>query len=168
MGVRQVIRGDDHLNNTPRQLQLIQALGWKPPECCHLPLLLAPDGKKLSKRDEATDALHYLRAGYLPDAVLNYLARLGWSHGDQEVFSVSELVHSFGRTGLGASASRLDAGKLNWINQQHMKGAERRNAERGSGDTTEAPGAGPWRRSAAAQVIYRFKQPSSIGLRSFR
>ena len=124
MGVRQVIRGDDHLNNTPRQLQLIQALGWTPPEYCHLPLLLAPDGKKLSKRDEATDALHYLRAGYLPDAVLNYLARLGWSHGDQEVFSVSELVDSFGREGLGASASRLDAGKLNWINQQHMKGAD--------------------------------------------
>ncbi len=121
MGVRQVIRGDDHLNNTPRQLQLIQALGWKPPGYCHLPLLLAPDGKKLSKRDEATDALHYLRAGYLPDAVLNYLARLGWSHGDQEVFSVSELIDSFGRKGLGASASRLDAGKLNWINQQHMK-----------------------------------------------
>ena len=121
MGVRQVIRGDDHLNNTPRQLQLIQALGWIAPEYCHLPLLLAPDGKKLSKRDEATDALHYLRAGYLPDAVLNYLARLGWSHGDQEVFSVSELIDSFGREGLGASASRLDAGKLNWINQQHMK-----------------------------------------------
>ena len=76
MGVRQVIRGDDHLNNTPRQLQLIQAMGWTPPEYCHLPLLLAPDGRKLSKRDEATDALHYLRAGYLPGAVLNYLARL--------------------------------------------------------------------------------------------
>lgn len=123
MGVRQVIRGDDHLNNTPRQLQLIQALGWSPPEYCHLPLLLAPDGKKLSKRDEATDALHYLRAGYLPEAVLNYLARLGWSHGDREVFSIEELIASFGREGLGASASRLDAGKLNWINQQHMKTA---------------------------------------------
>ena len=121
MGVRQVIRGDDHLNNTPRQLQLIQALGWTPPEYCHLPLLLAPDGKKLSKRDEATDALHYLRAGYLPEAVLNYLARLGWSHGDQEVFTIEELISCFGREGLGASASRLDTGKLNWINQQHMK-----------------------------------------------
>ena len=123
MGVRQVIRGDDHLNNTPRQLQLIQALGWTPPEYCHLPLLLAPDGKKLSKRDEATDALHYLRAGYLPDAVLNYLARLGWSHGDQEVFTIEELTSRFGREGLGASASRLDPDKLNWINQQHMKTA---------------------------------------------
>ena len=123
MGVRQVIRGDDHLNNTPRQLQLIQALGWTPPEYCHLPLLLAPDGKKLSKRDEATDALHYLRAGYLPDAVLNYLARLGWSHGDQEVFTMEELIARFGREGLGASASRLDPDKLKWINQQHMKTA---------------------------------------------
>ena len=123
MGVRQVIRGDDHLNNTPRQLQLIQALGWTPPEYCHLPLLLAPDGKKLSKRDEATDALHYLRAGYLPEAVLNYLARLGWSHGDREVFAIEELISSFGREGLGASASRLDTGKLNWISQQHMKTA---------------------------------------------
>ena len=121
MGVRQVIRGDDHLNNTPRQLQLIQALGWTPPEYCHLPLLLAPDGKKLSKRDEATDALHYLRAGYLPEAVLNYLARLGWSHGDQEVFTIEELIACFGREGLGASASRLDTAKLNWINQQHIK-----------------------------------------------
>lgn len=121
MGVRQVIRGDDHLNNTPRQLQMIRALGWTPPEYCHLPLLLAPDGRKLSKRDEATDALHYLRAGYLPEAVLNYLARLGWSHGDQEVFAISELVACFGREGLGASAARLDSGKLNWINQQHMK-----------------------------------------------
>ena len=123
MGVRQVIRGDDHLNNTPRQLQLIQALGWTPPEYCHLPLLLAPDGKKLSKRDEATDALSYLRAGYLPEAVLNYLARLGWSHGDQEIFSISELVQRFGRDGLGASAARLDPDKLKWISQQHMKAA---------------------------------------------
>ena len=123
MGVRQVIRGDDHLNNTPRQLQLIQALGWTPPEYCHLPLLLAPDGKKLSKRDEATDALSYLRAGYLPEAVLNYLARLGWSHGDQEFFSISELVQRFGRDGLGASAARLDPDKLKWISQQHMKAA---------------------------------------------
>ena len=123
MGVRQVIRGDDHLNNTPRQLQLIQALGWTPPEYCHLPLLLAPDGRKLSKRDEATDALGYLQEGYLPPAVLNYLARLGWSHGDREVFSVSELVDCFGREGLGASAARLDPDKLRWINQQHMKTA---------------------------------------------
>ena len=123
MGVRQVIRGDDHLNNTPRQLQLIQALGWTAPDYCHLPLLLAPDGRKLSKRDEATDALHYLRAGYLPGAVLNYLARLGWSHSDQEVFSIEELISCFGREGLGASASRLDPDKLNWINQQHMKTA---------------------------------------------
>jgi len=123
MGVRQVIRGDDHLNNTPRQLQLIQALGWEPPEYCHLPLLLAPDGKKLSKRDEATDALGYLRAGYLPEAVLNYLARLGWSHGDREIFSIPELIDRFGREGLGASASRLDPDKLNWISQQHIKAA---------------------------------------------
>ena len=123
MGVRQVIRGDDHLNNTPRQLQLIEALGWTPPEYCHLPLLLAPDGRKLSKRDEATDALHYLRAGYLPQAVLNYLARLGWSHGDQEVFTIGQLIEHFDRDGLGASASRLDGDKLRWINQQHMKTA---------------------------------------------
>jgi len=123
MGVRQVIRGDDHLNNTPRQLQLIQALGWEPPQYCHLPLLLAPDGKKLSKRDEVTDALSYLRSGYLPEAVLNYLARLGWSRGDREIFSMSELIECFGREGLGASASRLNPDKLKWISQQHMKAA---------------------------------------------
>ncbi len=123
MGVRQVIRGDDHLNNTPRQLQLIQALGWTPPEYCHLPLLLAPDGRKLSKRDEATGALGYLRAGFLPGAMLNYLARLGWSHGDREIFSIPELIGCFGPEGLGASAARLDPDKLRWINQQHMKTA---------------------------------------------
>ena len=123
MGVRQVIRGDDHLNNTPRQLQLIEALGWKPPEYCHLPLLLAPDGRKLSKRDAATDALGYLRDGFLPQAVLNYLARLGWAHGDQEIFPISELIDRFGRQGLGSSAARLDPDKLRWINQQHIKAA---------------------------------------------
>ena len=131
MAVRQVIRGDDHLNNTPRQLQLIQALGWEPPDYCHLPLLLAPDGKKLSKRDEATDALSYLRAGYLPEAVLNYLARLGWSHGDQEIFPIPELIDCFGREGLGSSAARLDPDKLNWISQQHMKAAPVERLEKG-------------------------------------
>ena len=131
MAVRQVIRGDDHLNNTPRQLQLIQALGWEPPDYCHLPLLLAPDGKKLSKRDEATDALSYLRAGYLPEAVLNYLARLGWSHGDQEIFPIPELIDCFGREGLGSSAARLDPDKLNWISQQHMKTAPVERLEKG-------------------------------------
>ena len=143
MGVRQVIRGDDHLNNTPRQLQLIQALGWKPPEYCHLPLLLSPQGKKLSKRDEATDALNYLRNGHLPEAMLNYLARLGWSHGDQEIFSVPELIECFGREGLGASAARLDPDKLRWINQQHMKKASAEHLSEGLAAQLEILGLDP-------------------------
>ena len=158
MGVSQVIRGDDHLNNTPRQLQLIQALGWTPPEYCHLPLLLAPDGKKLSKRDEAADALGFLYAGHLPEAVLNYLVRLGWSHGDQEIFSISELINCFGRQGLGASAARLDPDKLIWINQQHMKLAPTERLSEGLEAQFEQLGLNPEKGPPLVEVIEAWRE----------
>lgn len=121
MGITHVIRGDDHLNNTPRQMHMIDALGFVRPAYGHLPMILGPDGAKLSKRHGAVNVLEYRDAGYLPDAVLNYLVRLGWSHGDQELFSREEMIRLFDITGVNASASRFDTGKLDWINQQYLR-----------------------------------------------
>jgi glutamyl-tRNA synthetase len=123
MGITHVIRGDDHLNNTPRQMQMIRALGFPVPVYAHLPMILGPDGAKLSKRHGAVNVLEYRDAGYLPDAVLNYLVRLGWSHGDQELFSREEMTQLFDISGVNASAARLDPDKLNWLNQQYLKAA---------------------------------------------
>ena len=121
MGITHVIRGDDHLNNTPRQMPVIRALGYPVPAYGHLPMILGSDGAKLSKRHGAVNVLEYRDGGYLPDALLNYLVRLGWAHGDQEVFSRDEMISLFDIGGVNASASRFDGEKLNWINQQHMK-----------------------------------------------
>lgn len=121
MGITHVIRGDDHLNNTPRQMQMIRSLGYPVPVYAHLPMILGPDGAKLSKRHGAVNVLEYREAGYLPDAVLNYLVRLGWAHGDQELFSRAEMVQLFDVTGVNASAARLNPDKLNWLNQQYLK-----------------------------------------------
>jgi len=121
MGITHVIRGDDHLNNTPRQIHLVEALGYPRPAYAHLPMILGSDGAKLSKRHGAVNILEYRDAGFLPDAVLNYLARLGWSHGNQEVFSREEMIRLFDLSAVNASASRFDAGKLEWLNQQYLK-----------------------------------------------
>jgi glutamyl-tRNA synthetase len=121
MGITHVIRGDDHLNNTPRQIHMIEALGHPRPVYAHLPMILGQDGAKLSKRHGAMSVLEYRDEGFLPDALLNYLARLGWSHGDQEIFTREELVRDFDLDGVNASASRFDPGKLTWVNQQHLK-----------------------------------------------
>jgi glutamyl-tRNA synthetase len=120
-GITHVIRGDDHLNNTPRQMHMIDALGFVRPAYGHLPMILGPDGAKLSKRHGAVNVLEYRDAGYLPDAVLNYLVRLGWSHGDQELFSRQEMIRLFDIAAVNASASRFDTGKLDWINQQYLR-----------------------------------------------
>jgi glutamyl-tRNA synthetase len=120
MQITHVIRGDDHLNNTPRQMNMLMALGAKPPVYAHLPMILGPDGAKLSKRHGAVDIREYRKQGYLPSAMLNYLVRLGWSHGDQEVFSLKEMIELFDIADVNQSASAFNPEKLAWINQQHI------------------------------------------------
>jgi glutamyl-tRNA synthetase len=120
MRVTHVIRGDDHINNTPRQMQMLRALGVEPPKYAHLPMILGPDGAKLSKRHGAVSVLQYRDLGFLPEALLNYLARLGWSHGDQEIFSLEELVQLFDIEDCNTSASALNPDKMLWTNQQHI------------------------------------------------
>jgi glutamyl-tRNA synthetase len=120
MGVTHVIRGDDHLNNTPRQMNMLLALGAKVPVYAHVPMILGPDGAKLSKRHGAVSVLQYEEEGYLPDALLNYLVRLGWSHGDQEVFTREEMIAAFDIHDVNKAASAFNPEKLLWLNQQHM------------------------------------------------
>jgi len=123
MGITHVVRGDDHLNNTPRQLNIIEALGLSSPEYAHLPMILGADGSRLSKRHGAVSVLAYRDAGYLPQAVLNYIVRLGWSHGDQELFSIEEMIELFGLDGVNESAASFDPDKFLWVNQQWLKQA---------------------------------------------
>ncbi len=121
MGINMVIRGDDHLNNTPRQINILRALGAEPPKYAHVPMILGEDGTKLSKRHGAASVMDYREMGYLPEALLNYLVRLGWSHGDQEIFSIDEMVELFDVHEINHSASRLNSSKLNWLNQHYQK-----------------------------------------------
>ncbi len=120
MGMTHIIRGDDHINNTPRQVLLYKALDYPVPEFAHLPMIHGPDKKKLSKRHGATSVIEYKDMGYLPDAMVNYLARLGWSHGDQEIFTRDELIKLFDLSSVGSSPSVFDTEKLGWVNSQHM------------------------------------------------
>ena len=120
MKITHVIRGDDHLNNTPKQLNMFAALGEKPPMYAHLPMILGADGGRLSKRHGAVNVLEYRDAGYLPEALLNYLVRLGWSHGDQEIFSIDEMIDLFDITDVNQSAASFNPEKLEWLNQQHI------------------------------------------------
>ncbi len=120
MGCTHVIRGDDHLNNTPRQIHLFHAFDRPVPNFGHVPMILSPEGRKLSKRDGDDGVLAWRAAGYLPQAVLNYLVRLGWSHGDQELFTVSEMIEFFDSAKINRSPASLDPKKLNWINHQHL------------------------------------------------
>ncbi|MGH8085183.1 MAG: glutamate--tRNA ligase [Lysobacter sp.] len=121
MGITDVVRGDDHVNNTPRQINIYRALGAQVPHFAHLPMILDPEGAKLSKRTGAADVMQYRDAGYLPHALLNYLVRLGWSHGDQEIFSIEEMKSLFDLKDVNVKASRLDPAKLGWLNQQYLK-----------------------------------------------
>jgi glutamyl-tRNA synthetase len=120
MGVTHVIRGDDHLNNTPRQMNMLLALGRTPPVYAHVPMILGPDGAKLSKRHGAVSVLEYQQQGYLPQALLNYLVRLGWSHGDQEFFTIPEMIAAFDVRDINKAASALNPDKMLWLNQQHL------------------------------------------------
>jgi len=124
MGITHVVRGSDHLNNTPRQIQLYQALALQPPVFAHIPLIHGPDGAKMSKRHGAVAITEYREAGYLPDAVVNYLARLGWSHGDEEVFSRQQLIDLFDLEHVGKTASRFDQQKLDWLNGHYLHQSE--------------------------------------------
>ena len=121
MNITHVIRGDDHVNNTPRQIHIFRALGKEPPVYAHLPTVLTESGEKMSKRHGAKPVTQYRDEGYLADAVVNYLARLGWSHGDDEIFSRQQLIQWFNLDHLGRSAAQFDEAKLRWVNAQHMK-----------------------------------------------
>ncbi|KRG62516.1 glutamyl-tRNA synthetase [Stenotrophomonas humi] len=121
MKINEVIRGDDHINNTPRQINLYEAIGAPVPKFGHMPMILDEQGAKLSKRTGAADVMQYKDAGYLPEALLSYLARLGWSHGDQEIFTRQELIDLFDVTNCNSKAARLDMAKLGWVNQHFLK-----------------------------------------------
>ena len=121
MGITHVIRGDDHLSNTPRQCLLYDALDFKRPQFSHISMILGQDKSRLSKRHGATSALAYRDMGYLPDAMINYLARLGWSHGDQEIFSREEFIKYFSFDSVNTSAAIFDADKLSWVNEQYIQ-----------------------------------------------
>ena len=121
MAITHVIRGDDHVNNTPRQINIFHALGQQPPIYAHLPTVLNEQGEKMSKRNGAKAVTQYRDEGYLPDAMVNYLARLGWSHGDDEIFSRAQFLEWFNLDHLGRSAAQFDEAKLRWVNAQHLK-----------------------------------------------
>ncbi|MEW6313694.1 MAG: glutamate--tRNA ligase [Pseudomonadota bacterium] len=124
MNITHVIRGDDHVNNTPRQINILQALGAPLPQYAHVPMILGEDGERLSKRHGAVSVMQYHEDGYLPEALLNYLARLGWSHGDEEVFSMAQFVEWFNLDSISKSPAKFNPEKLLWIDQQYLKGAD--------------------------------------------
>lgn len=124
MGITHVIRGDDHVNNTPRQINILKALGAAIPQYAHVPMILGADGERLSKRHGAVSVMHYRDQGYLPEALVNYLARLGWSHGDEEIFSREQLVEWFDLAAINRSPAKFNPEKLTWLNQHYLKIAD--------------------------------------------
>jgi glutamyl-tRNA synthetase len=124
MGITQVIRGDDHVNNTPRQINILKALGVPIPQYAHVPMILGSDGERLSKRHGAVSVMQYAEDGFLPEALVNYLARLGWSHGDEEIFSILQFVEWFDLRHISKSAAQFDPEKLRWLNQHYIKLAD--------------------------------------------
>ena len=124
MGITDVIRGDDHVNNTPRQINILRALGKEPPRYAHVPMILGDDGSRLSKRHGAISVMEYRNQGILPEALLNYLVRLGWSHGDEELFTLDQMVELFDIGDVNRAASAFNTEKLLWINQHYIKSAD--------------------------------------------
>ncbi|USX16479.1 glutamate--tRNA ligase [Oxalobacteraceae bacterium OTU3CAMAD1] len=124
MQISHVLRGDDHVNNTPRQINILRAIGAPLPLYGHLPMILGSDGQKMSKRKDAVNVMEYPAQGYLPEAILNYLARLGWSHGDDEVFSMEQVISWFDGSHLSNSAAQFNIEKLNWLNNHYIKQAD--------------------------------------------
>jgi glutamyl-tRNA synthetase len=121
MGINLVVRGDDHVNNTPRQIPMYEALGFQVPEFAHVPMILGADKKRLSKRHGATSVMAYREMGYLPEAMVNYLVRLGWSYGDEEIFSMGDLLEKFSLDNVGRSAGVFNPDKLLWLNEHYIK-----------------------------------------------
>ena len=152
MRITDVVRGDDHVNNTPRQINIYHALGAPVPNFAHLPMILDEQGAKLSKRTGAADVMQYRDAGYLPHALLNYLVRLGWSHGDQEVFSIAEMQSLFDLADVNAKAARLDMAKLGWLNQQYLK----------SDDAESVAGHLQWHLQQAGYDLAKGPKPADI------
>ncbi len=143
MGVTHVVRGDDHLSNTPRQINMLRALGVEPPAYAHVPMILGDDGKRLSKRHGAVSVMQYEAEGYLPEALVNYLVRLGWAHGDQEMFSRDEMLRLFDLGAVNASASTFNPGKLKWLNEQYLRSLEPQDVAARLGPYIERAGLDP-------------------------
>jgi len=147
MGITQVIRGDDHINNTPRQINIFKALGVPIPQYAHVPMILGSDGERLSKRHGAVSVMQYAEDGYLPEALVNYLARLGWSHGDEEIFTMQQFIEWFDLRHISKSAAQFDPEKLRWLNQHYIKladntrldGLVRKHLANRGVETTDAP-----------------------------
>lgn len=158
MNVTLVIRGDDHLNNTPRQVLIYQAFGARPPRFAHVPMILGPDGSRLSKRHGAVSVIAYRDQGILPEALLNYLVRLGWSFGDEEIFSVDDMVERFDIADVNKGASRFDQDKLLWLNQHYIKSMDAahvaRMASRFFAELDIDPSTGP----ALESVVIAFRE----------
>ena len=140
MGITHVIRGDDHTNNTPRQINIFRALDAPLPVFAHVPLISGPDGRRLSKRHGAVSVLEYRDLGILPEALLNYLIRLGWSHGDREIFSISEMIELFDIKDINQSAASFDLAKLLWTNQHYMREASSQRLAKELGERLERRG----------------------------
>ncbi len=161
MGITHVVRGDDHISNTPRQINMLRAMDVEPPEYAHVPMILGPDGKRLSKRHGAVSVMQYEAEGYLPEAMRNYLVRLGWSHGDQEVFSLDEMIELFDLDEVNPSAAAFDPRKLLWLNQHYMKNLDEREIARRLRTHVERAGRAPARGPDLAALVRAQRERST-------
>ncbi len=158
MAISHVIRGDDHLNNTPRQINVYEALGAAVPKFAHLPMILGADGTRLSKRHGSVSVLEYREEGFLPEALLNYLVRLGWSHGDQEIFTLSEMIGLFDLADVNRAASRFDPDKLAWLNQHYIKAGDPNRLGEILGDHLRRLDVQPTSEPALADVVHVLRE----------
>jgi len=157
-GITHVIRGEDHISNTPKQLLLYEALGATPPIFAHLPLILGSEGQRLSKRDAAASVMDYKSGGYLPDALFNYLVRLGWSHGDQEVFNRKELIDIFSLDAVGKKGAIFDMEKLDWLNGMYMRNTDDLLLYHALNDAGLLPAAMPFSQEQLIRLIGLYKE----------
>jgi len=158
MGITHVIRGDDHVNNTPRQVNILKALGAPLPQYAHVPMILGADGERLSKRHGAVSVMQYRDEGYLPEALANYLARLGWSHGDAEIFSLAQFIDWFDLKHISKSPAQFNPEKLQWLNQQHLKQLDDESLAQMAAPLLEARGFDLTRGPSVAGVVQLLKE----------